>query len=65
MKFRGAVGALLVYDISKHGTFENVERWIKRNTKDLNRISLIGSGGNINKIFKQRTKIFVNSSSGP
>jgi len=32
--------------------FENVERWIKRNTKDLNRISLIGSGGNINKLFK-------------
>ena len=26
---RGAVGALLVYDISKHGTFENVERWLK------------------------------------
>jgi hypothetical protein len=26
---RGAVGALLVYDISKRGTFENVERWLK------------------------------------
>lgn len=26
--YRGAVGALLVYDISKHGTFENVERWL-------------------------------------
>ncbi len=26
---RGAVGALLVYDISKHMTFENVERWLK------------------------------------
>lgn len=26
---RGAVGALLVYDISKHITFENVERWLK------------------------------------
>jgi GTPase SAR1 family protein len=23
------VGALLVYDISKHVTFENVERWLK------------------------------------
>jgi hypothetical protein len=23
------VGALLVYDISKHITFENVERWLK------------------------------------
>ncbi len=27
--YRGAVGALLVYDISKHATFENVERWLK------------------------------------
>ena len=26
---RGAVGALLVYDISKQITFENVERWLK------------------------------------
>ena len=23
------MGALLVYDISKHSTFENVERWLK------------------------------------
>eukprot|EP00003_Mantamonas_plastica_P026976 TRINITY_DN567_c2_g1_i3.p1 TRINITY_DN567_c2_g1~~TRINITY_DN567_c2_g1_i3.p1 ORF type:complete len:245 (+),score=32.28 TRINITY_DN567_c2_g1_i3:1015-1749(+) len=27
--YRGAVGALLVYDTSKHVTFENVERWLK------------------------------------
>ena len=27
--YRGAVGALLVYDISKHITFENVVRWLK------------------------------------
>ena len=27
--YRGAVGALLVYDIAKHLTFENVERWLK------------------------------------
>lgn len=27
--YRGAVGALLVYDISKHATFESVERWLK------------------------------------
>lgn len=27
--YRGAVGALLVYDISKHITFDNVERWLK------------------------------------
>eukprot|EP00300_Choanocystis_sp_HF-7_P005443 c14083_g1_i3.p1 GENE.c14083_g1_i3~~c14083_g1_i3.p1 ORF type:complete len:132 (-),score=22.58 c14083_g1_i3:402-797(-) len=27
--YRGAVGALLVYDISKHSSYENVERWLK------------------------------------
>lgn len=27
--YRGAVGALLVYDISKHQTYENVGRWLK------------------------------------
>jgi len=26
--YRGAVGALLVYDITKHHTFENVSRWL-------------------------------------
>uniref|UniRef100_A0A8C2X555 Uncharacterized protein n=1 Tax=Cyclopterus lumpus TaxID=8103 RepID=A0A8C2X555_CYCLU len=25
----GAVGALLVYDIAKHLTYENIERWLK------------------------------------
>ena len=32
--------------------FSDVEKWIKKNTKDLKRLSLIGSGGNINKLFK-------------
>ncbi|EEQ33991.1 GTP-binding protein ypt3 [Microsporum canis CBS 113480] len=27
--YRGAVGALLVYDVSKHQTYENVTRWLK------------------------------------
>jgi len=27
--YRGAVGALLVYDIAKHGTYVNVTRWLK------------------------------------
>ncbi|KAI9471217.1 Rab GTPase ypt31 [Coemansia sp. RSA 989] len=27
--YRGAVGALLVYDIAKHPTYENVSRWLK------------------------------------
>ncbi len=32
--------------------FKSVEKWIKKNTKDLKKLSLIGSGGNINKLFK-------------
>lgn len=27
--YRGAVGALLVYDIAKHLSYENVERWLR------------------------------------
>lgn len=27
--YRGAVGALLVYDITKHSTYVNVTRWLK------------------------------------
>jgi exopolyphosphatase/guanosine-5'-triphosphate,3'-diphosphate pyrophosphatase len=32
--------------------FKEVQRWIETNTKDIKKISLIGSGGNINKLFK-------------
>jgi exopolyphosphatase/guanosine-5'-triphosphate,3'-diphosphate pyrophosphatase len=32
--------------------FDDVEKWIKKNTKNLKGISLIGSGGNINRLFK-------------
>ncbi|MBA0582551.1 hypothetical protein Gorai_024692, partial [Gossypium raimondii] len=27
--YRGAVGALLVYDITKRQTFDNVQRWLR------------------------------------
>lgn len=32
--------------------FKKVQKWIEENTGDYKRISLIGSGGNINKLFK-------------
>ncbi len=32
--------------------FKDVQKWIEDNTKDLKKLSLIGSGGNINKLFK-------------
>ena len=32
--------------------FKEVQNWIETNTKNIKKISLIGSGGNINKIFK-------------
>lgn len=32
--------------------FASVQKWINKNTKNIKKISLIGSGGNINKLFK-------------
>lgn len=42
----------LLNDIVKNETWVELEKWIKENTKDYYKIELIGSGGNINKIFK-------------
>ncbi|KAD7117101.1 hypothetical protein E3N88_04369 [Mikania micrantha] len=49
--YRGAVGALIVYDITRNVTFENVERWLKelRDHTDQNivimlRVGFIGLG---------------------
>jgi small GTP-binding protein len=41
--YRGAVGALLVYDITKKATFENTERWLKelREHADANIVVLL------------------------
>mgnify|MGYP002619707190 CR=1 FL=1 len=36
--------------------WNEVEEWIKKETKSFHKISLIGSGGNINSIFKQSGK---------
>ena len=37
--------------------FKKVENWIKDNTEEYRKISLIGSGGNINKLFKMSGRI--------
>lgn len=37
--------------------WEEIEKWIKTNTADFDEISLIGSGGNINKLFKMSGKM--------
>jgi len=37
--------------------FLNVEKWIKKNTLGLKNLSLIGSGGNINKLFKMSGRL--------
>ena len=42
----------LLNDMVKNDTWLELESWIKYNTKDYDKIDLIGSGGNINKIFK-------------
>ncbi|WP_431157948.1 Ppx/GppA phosphatase family protein [Winogradskyella poriferorum] len=42
----------LLNDIVSKETWTALEHWIKETTKDYDKIELIGSGGNINKIFK-------------
>lgn len=42
----------LLNDIVKKETWHELESWIKENTNQYDKIDLIGSGGNINKIFK-------------
>ncbi|GAA3789794.1 exopolyphosphatase [Corallibacter vietnamensis] len=42
----------LLNDIVKKETWDELEVWIKENTKQYEKIDVLGSGGNINKIFK-------------
>lgn len=55
----------MVHDV----VWDEIEKWIKTNTKDYDEVALIGSGGNINKLFKMSGKqqekplsyIYINS----
>ncbi|MBJ2124876.1 MULTISPECIES: Ppx/GppA phosphatase family protein [Flavobacterium] len=55
----------MVHDV----VWDEIEKWIKTNTADYDEVTLIGSGGNINKLFKMSGKqqekplsyIYVNS----
>jgi len=42
----------LLNDMVKKEAWEELERWIKNNVKKYDKIDVLGSGGNINKIFK-------------
>jgi Ras-related protein Rab-11A len=57
--YRGAVGALLVYDITKQVTFENVERWLKelRDHADSNIvIMLVGNKSDLRHLRSVQTE---------
>ncbi|WP_274475535.1 Ppx/GppA phosphatase family protein [Mangrovimonas aestuarii] len=42
----------LLNDMVKKETWLELEKWIKANTEEYDKITVVGSGGNINKIFK-------------
>ncbi|OAB78965.1 Ppx/GppA phosphatase family protein [Cochleicola gelatinilyticus] len=42
----------LINDMVEDTMWEQVEQWIKENTKEYTKVSMIGSGGNINHIYK-------------
>jgi exopolyphosphatase/guanosine-5'-triphosphate,3'-diphosphate pyrophosphatase len=56
--FKMGTVRLLNKEIDKKETWKEIKKWIEVNTKDLKKIVLIGSGGNINKIFKMSGQKF-------
>jgi len=47
----------LLNEMVRDVLWQEMERWIKINTKDYEEVTLIGSGGNINKLFKMSGKL--------
>jgi small GTP-binding protein len=57
--YRGAVGALLVYDISNHATFKNVERWLQELRQNADRniaIMLVGNKSDLRHLREVSTE---------
>ncbi|CAN1283543.1 Ras-related protein RABA1c [Linum perenne] len=59
--YRGAVGALLVYDVTRHATFENTERWLKEvmlvgNKSDLRHLVAVSTEDG--KSFAERESLY-------
>lgn len=57
--YRGAVGALLVYDITRQITFENVERWLKELREHGDQsivITLVGNKSDLRHLRKVSTE---------
>jgi|TARA_B110000908_G_scaffold168129_1_gene222408 exopolyphosphatase/guanosine-5'-triphosphate,3'-diphosphate pyrophosphatase len=54
--FKTGTVRLLDKKVSKKHDWRPIEKWIKENTNELKNINLIGSGGNINKIYKMSGK---------
>ena len=46
----------MMEDLVEHKTWEEMQQWVKETTRDYKDIDLIGSGGNINNIFKTSGK---------
>jgi len=46
----------LLNEVVSEIVWQEIEKWIRTHTEDYDQISLIGSGGNINKIFKMSGK---------
>lgn len=46
----------ILNDLVQNSEWEEVKKWIKKNTSEYENINLIGSGGNINSIYKRSEK---------